>query len=148
MHVNYHYFTQLYTTLLSCPLWIYHFELLLVIHLLHLGNAISKDQNARWLFYGCGFQQFIALFCKAYDFSIEFSPKGGFFFLLLLWEFCSYLCRFGFQAHAWRDEVVYDRPISRPGNRSLVFHSQLCPLLVAWLQSTYILFKTTTPCHV
>lgn len=78
--MNYHYFTQLYTTLLSCPLWIYHFELLLVIHLLHLGNAISKDQNARWLFYGCDFQQFIALFCKAYDFSIEFSPKGGFFF--------------------------------------------------------------------
>lgn len=62
-----------------------------------------------------------------------FSKRWLFYFFLLLWEFCSYLCRSGFQFHTWRDEMIHGRLRSRPGNRSLVFHSQLCPLLVAWL---------------
>lgn len=127
--MNYLYFTQLCTTLHSLPLRIRHLESLLMMHLFHMGNPIFMDKIPRSLC-GCGFQQFIILLCKACNYSIEFSLKGGFLLLFLLWDFCLHL-RSGFQAHAWRDEVVYGRPESRPGIRSLEFYSQLCPLLVA-----------------
>lgn len=144
--MNYHYFTQLYTTLHSFPLWIYHLQLLLVVYLLLMGNPISKEQIPRRSFYGCGFQQFITSLQALWLLYWVFS-KRWLSFVGPAIGFCLHVFRSVFQAHAWQDEVIYCRPISRPGIRSLVFQSQLCPLLVVWILSTYILLLTFTPCH-
>lgn len=146
MHVDYHYFTVTWNPA-HCPSWICHLETLLVVHLLHLGNPMLNDQIPRRSSCGCGFQQLTALLHKACDCSIGFF-QSGFLLLVLLWDFCSYLSSSGFQTHAWRDEVVHGRPRFRPGIGSLVFCSQLCPLLMAWLESIYILFLISIPCHV
>lgn len=85
-----------------------------IILWLWLSAAHSSSSQGLWLLYWVFFQ-------------------SGFLLLVLRWDFWSYLFSSGFQAHAGRGAVVQGRPRFRPGIRSLVFRSQLCLLLVAWL---------------
>ena len=71
------------------------------------------------------------LLCETCDCSTGYSPKVTSFTGSAV-EFQTSLFWSGFQAYPWREEVVHGRSRSRSGIRTLVFHSQLHAIIVAW----------------